>query len=541
MICYNYSSLFFNDILEEKQSLMQIKKSPIRENRYLNIKVGTYPMEFNLIESVFHDLGKPNFCTILNDGEKEVVVGFSTGKVEALEKHKELYDRLLLRSTQWFDVKNKKFKYVLYNETPEGLLDVTTIDDKNLYSAFVFEAQSLVVTGANHSLTYYTKREATEYSRKVIFSIFSGLRVKVGKLKNTSYQALNTWDGKAVETFVNQCTFDMADKFLKSMYTQGIEHDKWEMFVDLLEAKISEYYKDGNRNTVDVPNFISLEEIVKEVEDRAAINNKANDKAGAGDGGGKADWSKRNATNKAGKFYVDDKCISCDACAISAPKFFKLNEQHAYIFAQPTTPEDIDACNKALTGCPVAAIGSDGDVMSAGSNEVKEAPKTQPKVEETKKEVVAVVQETKTEEVKVDLTKEIEEVKAMFDSVPAEKIAELKALVKSMVPEVQTKETAVVIEPVAEVKVETTQTTEAKALPQKSPDGANVYPENVAGMFYVDDKCISCDACPGTAPDFFVIQDGHAYVFAQPKNDKEIELCKEAMSGCPVGSININA
>lgn len=524
----------------KKQSLMQIKKDPIRENRYLNIKVDTYPMEFNFIDSILSDFGNPQFCTVLNDGEKEIIVGFATSKVEALEKHKEFYERLILRSTQWFDVRKKQFKYVKYNETDAGLLDIVTIDDKDLYSLFVFEAQRLIANGANHALTYYTKREATEYARKVIFSVLSGLRVKAGTLKNTSYQALNTWDAKAVETFVTQSTFDMAKKFLKNLHNQGVEHDKWEMFIDLLEAKIAEYYKDGNRNTAEVPTFISLEEIVKEVEERSALNNKGSDKAGAGDGGGKADWSKRYTTNKAGKFYVDEKCISCDACAISAPKFFKLNEQHAFVFNQPSTPEDIDACNKALTGCPVAAIGSDGDVMAAGASAVKEAPKPQPKVEVTKKEEVKA--EVKPQETTVDNAKEVEEIKAMFDSVPAEKLAELKALLKTMVPEAPAAtETAVVVEPVAEVAVEAPQAGGAKPLPEKSPDGSNVYPENVAGMFYVDDKCISCDACPGTAPDFFVIQDGHAYVFAQPQNDKEIELCKEAMSACPVGSININA
>ena len=45
------------------------------------------------------------------------------------------------------------------------------------------------------------------------------------------------------------------------MYTQGLEYDKWEMFIDLLEAKISEYYKEGNRNIQEIPNFIILEEM----------------------------------------------------------------------------------------------------------------------------------------------------------------------------------------------------------------------------------------------------------------------------------------
>ncbi|MFN8578420.1 MAG: ferredoxin [Candidatus Sericytochromatia bacterium] len=37
------------------------------------------------------------------------------------------------------------------------------------------------------------------------------------------------------------------------------------------------------------------------------------------------------------------------------------------------------------------------------------------------------------------------------------------------------------------------------------------------------------------------MEGGHAYVFAQPTNDKEIAECQEAMAGCPVAAININS
>ena len=61
------------------------------------------------------------------------------------------------------------------------------------------------------------------------------------------------------------------------MYTQGLEYDKWQMFIDLLEAKISEYYKDGPRDLHDA-NFIVLEEILKEVEERVALTQKGDEK-----------------------------------------------------------------------------------------------------------------------------------------------------------------------------------------------------------------------------------------------------------------------
>ena len=35
--------------------VMKIKKEPIREDRYLNLKVDTYPMEFSPFDSIFYD------------------------------------------------------------------------------------------------------------------------------------------------------------------------------------------------------------------------------------------------------------------------------------------------------------------------------------------------------------------------------------------------------------------------------------------------------------------------------------------------------
>jgi ferredoxin len=67
--------------------------------------------------------------------------------------------------------------------------------------------------------------------------------------------------------------------------------------------------------------------------------------------------------NVEGKFYVDDQCIDCDLCRETAPDFFTRNEEEAYsyVHTQPITQEDIDLCMEALEGCPVEAIGDDGD------------------------------------------------------------------------------------------------------------------------------------------------------------------------------------
>lgn len=65
------------------------------------------------------------------------------------------------------------------------------------------------------------------------------------------------------------------------------------------------------------------------------------------------------------------------------------------------------------------------------------------------------------------------------------------------------------------------------------------HPENVRGRYYVDTECIDCDVCRDTAPMNFTRQDdgGYSYVFKQPENEDEEEMCREAMESCPVEAI----
>jgi ferredoxin len=67
--------------------------------------------------------------------------------------------------------------------------------------------------------------------------------------------------------------------------------------------------------------------------------------------------------NAGGKFYVDQQCIDCDLCRETAPAFFKRHEEGGYSFVhtQPSTEEDAQLCMEALEGCPVEAIGNDGE------------------------------------------------------------------------------------------------------------------------------------------------------------------------------------
>lgn len=76
-----------------------------------------------------------------------------------------------------------------------------------------------------------------------------------------------------------------------------------------------------------------------------------------------ANPSEKWKENASGKFYVDQSCISCDACVCSAPNNFQMNDEdgHAYLLKQPMTPAEEEACKEAMEGCPVEAIGNDGE------------------------------------------------------------------------------------------------------------------------------------------------------------------------------------
>lgn len=76
-----------------------------------------------------------------------------------------------------------------------------------------------------------------------------------------------------------------------------------------------------------------------------------------------ANKSDKWPTNVGGKFYVDQQCIDCDLCRETAPSFFTRHDEGGYSFVmkQPTTEEEVAQCMEALEGCPVEAIGNDGE------------------------------------------------------------------------------------------------------------------------------------------------------------------------------------
>lgn len=76
-----------------------------------------------------------------------------------------------------------------------------------------------------------------------------------------------------------------------------------------------------------------------------------------------ADKTKKMPENARGTFYVDHECIDCDLCRETAPMCFTRHDENGYSFVmkQPEDEKEARLCQEALDGCPVEAIGRDGD------------------------------------------------------------------------------------------------------------------------------------------------------------------------------------
>ena len=76
-----------------------------------------------------------------------------------------------------------------------------------------------------------------------------------------------------------------------------------------------------------------------------------------------ADREDKNTENVPGKFYVDSQCIDCDLCRETAPNNFTRAEDqgYSYVCKQPENDEELAQCREAMEGCPVEAIGEDGE------------------------------------------------------------------------------------------------------------------------------------------------------------------------------------
>src|SRR5687767_13585024 len=65
------------------------------------------------------------------------------------------------------------------------------------------------------------------------------------------------------------------------------------------------------------------------------------------------------------------------------------------------------------------------------------------------------------------------------------------------------------------------------------------HPDNVAGPWYVDDRCIDCDVSRQCAPWMFGEADEQAVVIRQPTTEAERRDAVRAMLACPTGSIGV--
>ncbi len=75
-----------------------------------------------------------------------------------------------------------------------------------------------------------------------------------------------------------------------------------------------------------------------------------------------ADIANKYSDNVPGKYYVDNQCIDCDLCRETAPNNFSRSDDGGYSFVhkQPI-PDEEGLCKEAKEGCPVEAIGDDGE------------------------------------------------------------------------------------------------------------------------------------------------------------------------------------
>ncbi len=82
----------------------------------------------------------------------------------------------------------------------------------------------------------------------------------------------------------------------------------------------------------------------------------------------------RYPKNIAGKFYTDSNCSDCDLCRETSPNNFKRDDElgMSYVYRQPTTPEEVTLCEEAKFGCPMDAIGNDGDLNDWQSSPIRD-------------------------------------------------------------------------------------------------------------------------------------------------------------------------
>ena len=77
-----------------------------------------------------------------------------------------------------------------------------------------------------------------------------------------------------------------------------------------------------------------------------------------------ADIANKYPDNVPGKYYVDNQCIDCDLCRETAPDEISTRSNdggYSFVYKQPSSPEEEARCKEAMEGCPVEAIGNNGE------------------------------------------------------------------------------------------------------------------------------------------------------------------------------------
>ena len=76
-----------------------------------------------------------------------------------------------------------------------------------------------------------------------------------------------------------------------------------------------------------------------------------------------ANHAERLPQNFPGRYYVDANCIDCDLCRATAPAVFARDDEIGFsiVQRQPLNAEETTLAEEALEGCPVEAIGNDGE------------------------------------------------------------------------------------------------------------------------------------------------------------------------------------
>lgn len=64
----------------------------------------------------------------------------------------------------------------------------------------------------------------------------------------------------------------------------------------------------------------------------------------------------------------------------------------------------------------------------------------------------------------------------------------------------------------------------------------SVHPDNAPGEWFVDTRCIDCEACRQLAPDVFVAHDGQSVVGSQPGDTDDLDVWRASLA-CPTQSI----